>query len=382
MNVKQPSELKTRTAGDVLDGIRTGEWRGLIERVRSLPPESSGQRAAKEGLPFVTWSGSFSYHNNASLIVHSGLIGVDLDHLDSTATKKALHDAVDDHYCAAAFRSARGEGLRLLLRVPPATAPQHGLVFDAAANHVRLRYGIEPDSRRDVCRASFVSYDGGMWLNPQAVVLPVLLPALRKAGVDTATRCVNRASVPIPWWVWLAHEVVPHDFKPDGTALTHFTLVDLGKRLALRIEREGIWRGAENIIEIAAHEWLKESHRRGIRLRGTLAEYSGELRISVLGAKKKSWFRDAADRWTRWAREQGFPKGEAAAAIVFAIRCHCRETGSRKFFLGCRDAGTIAGVSHERASQILNRLCSEKILRRSTGQRPPRHAAEFELLSP
>ncbi|HEX4265654.1 MAG TPA: BT4734/BF3469 family protein [Verrucomicrobiae bacterium] len=378
MNLKQPDQLENRTAGDVLNGIRDGEWRGLVERVRTLPLNE--QDTAKAELPLVTWSGTFSYRDSRSLIAHSGLVGIDLDDLDSDCTRRVMHTALDDPHCAAAFRSARGAGVRLVVRVPPASAPQHGFVFDAAASHVRCHYKVEPDLHRDVCRASFVSYDGQILINALAVPLPVLLPEMRRWNNTASNRCVKSSS-PLEWWVWLARDGLPHESKQDGTAFTHLVLIDLGKRLALRIERECIWRAADNFVELAAHEWFQESRRRGLRLRGTLAEYADELRISVHGAKKKSWFRDAADLWTRWKREPEFPTGDPKAAIVFAVRRHCQETKSRKFFLSCRDAGNIVGINHVRAAQVLNQLCAEKILRRFQGPRPARHAAEFELLS-
>jgi hypothetical protein len=381
IDVRRPKQLENRTAGDLLIGIRDGEWREAVESVRSSPAESSEQKNAKERLPYFTLAGQFSRRDARHLLKHSGLLGIDLDGLDSDSTRRVMHCALDDPHCAAAFRSARGVGVRLVVRVPPATAPQHLFVFDAAAAHVRSRYHVEPDaSGRDVCRASFVSYDGGLWLNPQAVVLPVSLPELRGA-VNTMTHCVNQPALSPPWWTWLARDGVPCDAKPDGTMLTHFVLLDLGKRLALRIERESVWRGADNIVEVAAREWFDESRRRGLLLRAQLAEYAEELRVIVNGARKGSWFRGAAQLWTRWTHERDFPKGDAKAAILFAVEHHCRETGTRKFFLSCRDAGTIIRTSHVRAAQVLNELCREGRLRRSSGQRPARHAAEFELLS-
>jgi hypothetical protein len=258
-HIKQPGRLETRTARDVLFGIRDGEWKDQVEKVRSFPADSSIQRRAKSDLPYALWSGRFSRRNSDSLIEHSGLIGVDLDSLDADRTRRVMHTAMDDPFCAAAFRSARGEGVRLIFRGPAGiTAAGHGPVFDASADYVREHYQVEPDAcGRDVCRASFMSFDGGLWLNSQAKALPVQFP-----DVTQRTRCVTRLlPVPaVPWWEWTAREFLPYRQKPDGSALTHHTLLHLGRRLALRIERERAWRVAEDlIIPAAAAVWLEEA---------------------------------------------------------------------------------------------------------------------------
>jgi hypothetical protein len=377
-NIKLPARLETRTARDVLIGIRGGEWRPQVERLRALPVDSSAQRRAKTQLPFVVWAGEFSRRDSNSLLRHSGLVGVDLDGLDARSTRNVMHVALDDPHCAAAFRSARGEGVRLLIRVPPASAPQHNFLFDAASGHVQARYAIEPDpSGRDVSRASFVSDDDGLWWNPQAVALPVRLPETGAELTQRNIRCVNLS---VPWWAWLSREYVPYRLKSDGTAFTHHALLRLGRRLALRLDRELGWPVVDDLVESAAREWWKEVGRRGLRLRGTRGDYTAELRDSVIGARKRSWFVGAAECWTKWRRESDFPAGAPKAAILFAIRHHCAETGQREFFLSCRDAASVASVSHVAAWNCLNELCAAGHLRRLKIRRPARHACSFRLM--
>jgi hypothetical protein len=380
-NIKRPDLLETRSARDLLLGIRGGEWRGAVEKVRSLPPDSSLQRRAKTDLPYALWSGQFSRRDSSALVKHSGLIGVDLDHLDTDATRTVMHAAMDDPFCAAAFRSARGEGVRLIFRGPDdVTAAGHGAVFDASADYVREHYQVEPDAAgRDVCRASFVSFDGGLWLNPEAQILPVQTTD-RPAGVNTMVKdhCVNLLAV--PWWVWMAREHLPHRQKPGGTALTHYTLLRLGRRLALRIERERAWPVVDDVIEDASAAWLREASRRGLKLRGSPAEYGDELRGIVAGVRKRTWFTGAARVWVRWTQERDFPKGDSKAGLLFAIRGHCRESRSRIFFISCRDAATITGSSHVSAWHCLNQLCADGKIRRVKVRRLARQACSFELL--
>jgi hypothetical protein len=164
LNVRRPQELQTRTTGDVLVSIRDGEWREPILDLRTMPSDSDQQREAKRNLPFVTWSGVFRHRANDGLQHHAGQIGIDLDHLSAADCTKTLQDAVADPFCLAAFKSARGGGVRLLFRIPPCNAKSHDAAFEQVAEHVRNVYGHEPDPHsRDVSRASFVSFDEGLW---------------------------------------------------------------------------------------------------------------------------------------------------------------------------------------------------------------------------
>jgi hypothetical protein len=267
------------TAEHSLRSIRDGVWQPQIEALRALPVDSSAHRKFKKALPYVTFAGTFSRRDSGHLIKHSGLCGIDLDSLDSETTRHVMHVALDDPNCAAAFRSASGHGVRLVMRVPPVTAPQHKFVFDAAANHVRNRYGVEPDlSGSDVSRASFVSFDGGLWMNPQATVLPVKIPEVTPAGLHSGNNhCVNPRVSQVPWFVWLAREYQPYRKREDGTYETHHILLKLGKAIALRLHRERGWRVVDGVAESAAEAWLAEMRIRGLALRGSSDDYATEL---------------------------------------------------------------------------------------------------------
>src|SRR5438552_15863394 len=104
-NAKRPHLLETRPTSQALDGIRDGEWRDGVERVRRLPYRTPEQRREKLKLPFVTWSGEFAYRKGDCLIRHSGQVGIDVDHLTPDECLKVIARAVRDRYCLAAFHS-------------------------------------------------------------------------------------------------------------------------------------------------------------------------------------------------------------------------------------------------------------------------------------
>lgn len=377
-DIRRPAQLETRTTGELLRAVRDGEWSEAIQQLRALPDDSSAQRKAKLQLPYVTWAGEFSRRDGAHLVQHAGQVGIDLDHLAPPQTQRVMHVALDDQYCLAAFRSARGQGVRLLVRVPLVeTAAQHVAVYAAAAAHVRLRYDIEPDVlSSDIARASFVSWDGGLWLNPAADMLPIPANAVNAMIPD---HCVNpRSRSGVPWWVWLARECLPYRKKPDGTVFTHHTLLQLGRRLALRATREKQWL-IEVQVEQAALAWLDEARRRGLRVRRKPEEYFAELMGIVEGAWRCRWFKAAASRWTRWTQMPDFPS-EPKDRLLYAIRRHCEEANMSEFFMSCRDAGTISETSHVRAAELLKDLAADGRIVRVRKPRPARHAITYRLL--
>jgi len=382
LDVRHPDLLETRRTGEVLRGIQSGAWREPVAQVRSLPPESDAQRAAKLVLPYATWAGVFSRRENAGLVRHSGQIGADLDDLGEAGAVAVLQAAVADRFCLAAFRSVRGEGVRLLFRIPPCSPENHTAAFEQVAEHVRNTYGREADtSGKDIARASFVSFDRGLWFNAAAGVLPIVLPdgTHRLKGF---TRCVPSpyaGDLALTCWNWFGQHFANTAPVSGETAKTHGSLLALGKAVALHAERikEPL---TARLIDSAFESWLREHQRQGVRLRCEPDEYRRELRDSVEGARRKSWFKSAAEKWTRWTRQSEFPHAALPhEKILFAVRQHCADAGRDEFFLGARDAGLIAGVSFRTAARAIRKLVAGGHLEKTAERRQPRHAQTYRL---
>jgi hypothetical protein len=384
LDVQRPWELQTRTTGNVLVSIRDGEWREPVVHVRSLPHDSNEQREAKRNLPFVTWSGVFRHRANDGLQRHAGQIGIDLDDLSAADCTKAVQDAVADPFCLAAFKSARGGGVRLLFRIPPCNAKSHDAAFEQVAEHIRSVYGHEPDSHsRDVSRASFVSFDEGLWCYPNAKVLPVIVD-LSHSDSCCVSRCVTPAvysgELAMTPWLWMGRFHVCNSVKADGTVLTHGNLLKLGMAMALHAERIN-YVLKHGDYDDAARAWFVEHQRKGLRLRGDFDEYRSELRRSVEGARSKRWFKASVEKWTRWTRHPDFPK-HPAERLLFAIRKHCEEAGKQEFFIGARDAGLVCGASYRTGARLLHRLVKNGRLKLLTvpDKRLPFHSYDYRLI--
>ena len=145
-DVRKPALLQRRDTREVLFGIRDGAWQETVASVRSLPNDSQEQNAAKARLPYCTWAGVFSYRANANLVRHSGQCGIDLDGLGDAGAVEVIQKAVADAHCLAAYRSTRGEGVRLIFRIPPCSPESHTAAFEQVASHVQRIYAraVEP----------------------------------------------------------------------------------------------------------------------------------------------------------------------------------------------------------------------------------------------
>ena len=368
----------------MLFGIRAGEWRETVARVRELPVDSPEQKKSKLALPFCIWAGVFSRRSIDGLVNHSGQVGIDLDGLGEAGAVAVLQAAVADVHCLAAFRSARGEGVRLIFQIPPCSPENHAVAFEQVAGHVRALYGHEADtSGKDVSRASFVSFDNGLWFNAAALVLPIHLPG-ETQRLKANTRCVSSplysGLLAETWPGWYGKHLANTTPVSGETVKTHGNLLALGKAIALHAHRIKTPLTAR-IIDTAFESWLREHQRQGVTLRCSPDEYRAEFVTSVKGCERKSWFKSAAEKWLRWTRHTDFPHGALPhEKILFAVRQHCAEAGSGEFFIGARDAGLVSGVSYITASRMLKKLCADGHLQKLGERRQPRHAQTYRLI--
>jgi hypothetical protein len=155
----------------VIYTIKDGKERKAIEDVR-------GSKRSKLTLPAVLWSGLFSARANDKLVKHSGLCVADLDTLngDLIAVRRQLEGSKSAY---TVFVSPGGNGLKAVFRIP-ADATRHADSFRAIEKHVLELTGKQIDkSGKDLARLCFVSYDPGVYYNPDALELEPL-PAREK----------------------------------------------------------------------------------------------------------------------------------------------------------------------------------------------------------
>lgn len=154
----------TITIEEFLHKIKYGEWKTIIEQVRTEENEIK-RKDLKRALPSVTISGSFIHRKASELLEHSGFICVDIDHYSD---KKRL---LEDLYTYALFKSSSGGGIAILVRVD---GTKHKGSFKWLQEHYFSSYGIVIDpAPSNVASLRYVSYDAELFINEKAKIAKV-----------------------------------------------------------------------------------------------------------------------------------------------------------------------------------------------------------------
>lgn len=153
----------------ILEAIRNGRWREQVEALRALlPADLDAYDDRKRFLPGFCMSGTGDDRKQPQ--THSGLLQVDLDHLNGDLATLRERVKADPHV-AFGFVSPSGVGLKLGVRIDPA---RHAESFAAAQAYFQERYGAQIDPKvKDRLRLCFVSYDPELWVSPHAQPMPL-----------------------------------------------------------------------------------------------------------------------------------------------------------------------------------------------------------------
>lgn len=146
--------------------IQEGKYREYADKVRNARTREEMDRA-KFDAPGFSFSGIFERRGKDRLIRHSGIMAIDIDHLDESAFSEKER-LMKNPYVYSVFLSISGKGLKVLVRVPESLdAESHKLYYRAIAED----FGVDEDRRaRDVARYTNVTYDPNLYLNLGALV--------------------------------------------------------------------------------------------------------------------------------------------------------------------------------------------------------------------
>lgn len=164
---KVPS--RTVIPDEVATMVRSTWLEPQTRALRAIADKASARSYKGQQLPYVTFSGVFSYCSDACLVSHSRLLCIDLDGVeDVDGLKQRL--IADGHFCTVlAFRSPSGNGLKWVIVIDLTTA-DHKTWFHAVRNYLLANYdSLTPkmvDSQcQNVSRACFLCYDPLVYVN-------------------------------------------------------------------------------------------------------------------------------------------------------------------------------------------------------------------------
>jgi hypothetical protein len=156
-DVFSTSKPKYCLLSDVIDRIRAGNSRELVEKIRSISDKSE-REALKKKLPSICFSGIFTQRNNASLIKHSGFVVLDYDNVPMSFKAKVCQNP----YVRAAFVSPTGTGLKIVVKI----SGDHVEVVKRLGEYFPAE-GL--DLQTDVSRVCFESYDPDVYFNDKSL---------------------------------------------------------------------------------------------------------------------------------------------------------------------------------------------------------------------
>lgn len=161
-NITQTTGGKDRLISDVMNDIKTGEWKPAIDELRA-----TGDKSIKQSLPYFTGSGTFSKRNDKSVKERNNRIIIDfdkqdnVDKLENIEQVRAILSA--DPYTEYLFLSCSGNGFALMVKID---GMKHKESFSGLQAYYLKKYDLVIDSScNDLSRARFVSYDPELFEN-------------------------------------------------------------------------------------------------------------------------------------------------------------------------------------------------------------------------
>lgn len=172
--IKTKKPERSTNLDEVIGWIKDGKYAAEMVLVRGAASKKEGDFHKKD-LDYVTFSGIFAPTRlEANLKSHSGLIVIDLDHLEEPQSLKIQLQA--DPYVNACFISPSGKGLKIVVKIKD--GDRHKEVFADLAYYFNNVYSltdlekVDP-SGSDVTRACFISHDPAVYHNPDSKVYTI-----------------------------------------------------------------------------------------------------------------------------------------------------------------------------------------------------------------
>jgi len=147
--------------------IRGPRYVERTQFLRTLTKPLEARKYKAERFEYVCFSGTFSKRGDAFLILHSGLLVIDIDHVENVAEikEKLLSDKF--FKTELLFCSPSGNGLKWVIEID-LNKCDHLMWFRSLEAYLQDVYNLTADkSGKDVSRACFLPYDPDVYINPR-----------------------------------------------------------------------------------------------------------------------------------------------------------------------------------------------------------------------
>jgi hypothetical protein len=156
---------------EVLNEIKNGKFKSVVDQVRNAPDKKTAD-SIKRGLPAICFSGTFRPRSVKGLIQHSGYACLDFDKFSSYDELIDFRKLIlESEYTYACFISPSGNGLKVLVKIPPCNGADHKKYYLALSDSFDIQNIDKTTS--DVCRVCYYSYDETLFVNEDSKVWDV-----------------------------------------------------------------------------------------------------------------------------------------------------------------------------------------------------------------
>tara|TARA_R110002020_G_scaffold424088_2_gene633255 strand:- start:1141 stop:3513 length:2373 start_codon:yes stop_codon:yes gene_type:complete len=162
-SIKDTSTPFHRPVEVILERIKEGTSKEMCTKIRK-EKDKEARNLLKQNLPAICFSGTFNKRSDNNIVSHSGLICLDFDGFDKKqelqSKKKEL---TKDKYTYACFVSPSGNGLKVLVKIPP-EEKKHKNYFLSLQNHYNSPHFDK--ACKNISRVCYESYDPLIYINP------------------------------------------------------------------------------------------------------------------------------------------------------------------------------------------------------------------------
>jgi len=160
---------KHTTISKVLEDIKNEEHKALIKEIRNSESKEE-KNTLKKKLPVVLFNGLFYKRHGDRFIKFSKYMCLDFDDFNSIEdVEKTKERLIEDPYVYAVFKSPKGFGLKVLIKVERKNTIEHLQYFEGAKAHFSSIDGFD-DACKDIARSCFMSSDPDLYINTKAEV--------------------------------------------------------------------------------------------------------------------------------------------------------------------------------------------------------------------
>jgi len=153
----------TMSVLEVYERIRNG-YPDLISKINKLRSSDEKSSAVKNSLLAIMFNGTFSERSDNGLIEHSGLCVLDFDNYPDAVTMQSERKKFQSlPFVFMVFVSPSGNGLKVIVRIPPSNKDEHKRRFNALKKFFDNEH-FDATSK-NVSRVCFESFDPEAYIN-------------------------------------------------------------------------------------------------------------------------------------------------------------------------------------------------------------------------